>query len=196
MRESLLTTVMAAAVVLVIATSSTIAMNKQRTIRKWTVCLLLAFFLLPAAVSSAEVTSYLLEITSGLAHTSGGIAGQGMGDVSIEGQFRLNIDPAINYAALEDVSLPPIDRNFDWSSLVGTINGIDIYVSSPDPIRLSDNYLAGTFDGSSAHLEGWVTQHAFDGISYNYIIDAEVIPEPAAMSLLAVGGLALIRRRK
>ena len=195
MRNSLLSAVMSAAVALAIGASSVITMNKQRTIRKWTVCLLLAFFLLPAAISSAAVTSYLLEITSGLAHTSGGLHGQGKGDVILEGQFRLNIDPAINYVALEDVSLTPI-VGFDWSSLVGTINGIDIDVSSPNPLHSIDNYLAGTFDGSSAHLEGLVADPFFDGYSYDCIIEAQVVPEPATLSLLAVGGVAMLRRRR
>ena len=79
-----------------------------------------------AAPSQAGTVSYLLEISSGLAHTSGGFSGHGMGDLAMQGMFRLNIDTATHSAALEDVSISFVDHpllpiHFDWDSLVGTI---------------------------------------------------------------------------
>jgi hypothetical protein len=176
---------------------------------KRTFCLSLVFVVLLAAKSNAGEVSYLLEISSGWATTSGGFVGGGMGDLNggemgdltIQGTFKLNIDSANNYAKLENIDIllvgtPSPDQpvGFDWSSLEGTINGNVISLSSPSSIHVRVNQLDGTFDGSSASLTGTVYEGSIDGYIYYSTINAT--PEPATLSLLALGGLALLKKRK
>ena len=151
---------------------------------KKTLWLSLILPLLLTARSNAEIISYLLEISSGVAHTSGGLDGNGFGDVVIQGTFKLNIDSEINYVALEDVniSLTPFGF-FDWSSLEGTISGTAISLSSPNPIAPSfPNQLEGTFDGSVANLEGRVADGFYDGYQYDCNISAYVVPKPGDLN--------------
>jgi len=153
-----------------------------------------------STVSNAQTTTYRLAIDSGLAHTSGGIGGGGIGDLTIQGTFRLHIDPATNDAAMEDIDIrfvghPTLPRTFDWSSLNGTINGANISLSSSSP-GFGVNLLTGTFDGSSAVLAGTVRDACPDCYQYSANISASVVPEPASLSLAAIGVVVGCRRRR
>ncbi len=133
------------------------------------------------AKSNAEMVPYLLEITSGVAHTSGGIHGGGVGDLSIQGRFKLNVDSAIGYAGLENVNITFVETPylplFDWSSLVGTISGTDVSLSALNVLGFYSR-LRGTFDGASAYLAGTVYDPVSDGYQYDCTISAAVIPGP------------------
>jgi len=160
----------------------------------WYSLSIFCIFILYPAPLNATIEPFYLEITSGIAHTSGGSDGGGIGDVPITGSFILNIDYDAHYAALQEIDISPYIHRFDWSSLVGSIYGTDIYLSSPNPIGIP-NYLSGTFDGTTAYLTGTISQPAYDGLQYDCDITA-VVPEPATICLLSLGGLALLRKRR
>ena len=138
-------------------------------------CFSLLLVVLLNANLKGETVSYLLEITDGLAHTSGGFSGTGRGDVIIDGTFKLHIDHGINYAALENVDIDLIVGDFDWSDLEGTINGTAISLSFTSPFNGLDHHLGGTFDGNTAFLQGTVRDEYYDGYQYDCEITAVVI---------------------
>ena len=172
-------------------------------------CMYSVSFLFVVESSEAELISYTLNISSGIAHTSGGFSGNGFGDIPIEGSFKLIVDDGGDYAALEDIdiSLEPLD--FDWNSLVGTLSGVDLYLVAPNPLAPPLDYvLHGTFDGSSASLTGVVYDSVYDGYQYNCSLEASVavipenvpIPEPSTFTILGIGIIVFLasawRRRR
>lgn len=171
--------------------------------KKITLFLLLMFILIALQTrSDGSIVSYTLDITSGLAHTSGGFNGEGIGDLLFDGSFNLIIDSAAGYADLEDIDItlngpyvPLGYKGFDWSLLEGTYNLGNLSLSS-DNLLFPDNNLSGTFDGETAFLQGIVYQDYYDGFIFDCTINAVVIPEPATLLLLGLGGLALRSRRK
>jgi hypothetical protein len=142
-----------------------------------------------------SVVSYTLDITSAGADTSGGYSGQGMGYVPFDGMFNLTINYATGYADLEDIDISLHPWGFDWSSLNGTYNLGTLYLSSPTTIG-PVNYLSGNFNGDTAFLQGTIYDDYYDGYQYDCTINAVVIPEPATLLLLGLGGLALLRKHR
>jgi hypothetical protein len=149
--------------------------------------------------SDGSIVSYTLDISSGGADTSGGFDGQGVGYMVFDGTFNLIINYDTGYADLEDIDISLSNSYhtcaFDWSSLNGTYNLGTLYLSSPTTIG-PVNYLSGNFDGDAAFLQGTVYQDFYDGYVYDCTINAEVIPEPATLLLLGLGGLTVLRSRK
>ena len=167
---------------------------------KTTFWLVFMVLVLPGARSNAETITYLLDISSGIAHYSGGFTGKTEGDAVIAGSFKLHLDFGINYAAFENIDITfdgysGILLGFDWRSLTGSISGTSIFLSSPNPLGGVDQ-LAGTFDGTTAELAGTLSDGAYDGFQYDCTISADVIPEPGTLSLLVIGGLAILRRKE
>ncbi len=138
-----------------------------------------------AASSSAEITTYVLTITSGTAVATGGFSGTDTINLTMQGSFKLLIDPATNFVDLEDIDISFVERpaypiGFDWSSLVGTIHGTSISVSSDWPLSSPGNQLnnlSGTFDGNTAVLSGFVHDIAYDGYTYECSFTAVVFTE-------------------
>ncbi len=149
------------------------------------VLLSLCVIVLLAAGSSAETSTYVLSITSGTAIARGGYSGTDVINRTMQGTFKLLIDAAANFADLEDVDIsfvghPRRPAGFDWSSLVGTIHGTSISVSSEWPLGSPGNQLnnlSGTFDGNTAVLSGFVHDIAFDGYEYECSFTAAVFTE-------------------
>ena len=71
----------------------------------WYSLLIFCIFILCPAPLNATIEPFYLEITSGIAHTSGGFFGSGRGDLPITGSFILNIDYDASYAALEEINI-------------------------------------------------------------------------------------------
>jgi hypothetical protein len=141
----------------------------------------IVFYILVALVcfvstqSDAQTVSHGLEITSGIAHTSGGIGGGGIGDLPVSGSFILNIDNITNAVSLRDIDITvnpsPLDLN--WNDLTGFLSGTFIYLSAPNPSpSFPDTVFQGTFDGNSLHLEGTYYEPCFDCYQYDFVIDA------------------------
>ena len=145
----------------------------------WVSCFCLALW---TPTMNAEVTPYLLEISSGLAHTSGGFGGGGYGDVTISGRFWLHVDAETNGVALEDVdiSLSPL-CGFDWNWLEGTLDRNEISLLSWNPLVGMHHGLAGSFDGSAALLSGTIYEGCYDGYQYDCYLTAAVAPGPGPL---------------
>lgn len=143
--------------------------------------------------TNADIISYVVNIDSGFADTSGGITGRGMGIVPISGSFKLNIDYDSNHAALEniDISLTPL--NFDWNRFTGIINGSSISLVAPTtrPAFPFDDTLQGTFNGSSGSLSGTIYERVYDGYQYDCHMTISQIPEPSTVALLGGGGMVI-----
>ncbi len=148
--------------------------------------------IVPQTRSDGAVFSYTLEITSGGAKTSGGISGNGVGYLKLNGRFKLTIDYNSGYADLEDIDIsfskPGYPLAFDWGSLEGTFNLGTLYLSSSNPVSGHDNYLLGNFDGDTAFLEGVVRDNLHDGYQYNCTINARVISAFTSNTPLYAGG--------
>jgi hypothetical protein len=142
--------------------------------------------------SYGNVVTYTLNITSGGANTSGGFTGNGIGYLSLKGRFNLIIDYDSGLADLEDINISfskPCTLN--WSALKGTFNLGNLYLSSPNPLNDVNNYLSGTFNGSTAFLHGGLCDGFVDGFGYDCNFTAVVIPaivSPSAVGEIVVWG--------
>jgi hypothetical protein len=128
--------------------------------------------------SGADIVSHTFTITSGIAHTSGGIHGGGLGDLPVSGNFKLDIDTVSNLVLLEniDVSVDPPPMDFNWDDLAGSITGTDLYLSTPyhDPAFLRTEF-RGTFDGQYLSLDGTYQEPCYDCYTYHFIIRATTV---------------------
>ena len=149
--------------------------------------------------ANADITAYTVNIDYGIAHTSGGFTGNGMGDLPITGSFNLYLDHDTNFAALWniDISLNPL--GFDWNNLRGTINGTSLYLVSPSPNPMfpDDNIFQGPFDGNSGSLTGTIHEPFVDMYQYDCSMNISTIPEPSSLAMVGmVSGVGLFIRRR
>lgn len=164
--------------------------------------LTLAATIIPAQ-SNADIMWAPMIIKSGEASTSGGFDGNGVGPLIIEGSFNLLINYDTGTVDFENFGITfvhplthqPHFSTFDWNSLEGTFNLGNLSLSSPAFLGLT-NELSGTFNGQTALLQGIVFDGAWDGYSYDCVIEAVIFPEPTTLSLLALGAMAAVRRKE
>jgi hypothetical protein len=124
--------------------------------------------------------SYTLNITSGVAHTTGGFDGAGMGDVPVSGAFRLHISGTS--AAMEDIAISDSPSMLDWNTLNGTLSGTTLSLFAPytDPTFPFDTDFLGSFSGTSLSMTGNYTDPIVDGFNYDYDISAVVVRDDDA----------------
>ena len=136
----------------------------------------------------------------------------------LEGQFQLVVDYDLGTAAFENVntiieeeilywhypddSFPPIFQQTDdlnelfllteLESTLVTSTGIDFQLIKNIPRHpQADIYLDLIFDGDMVHITGnWETP-ARDGPWYDLDATAQVVPEPATILFLSMGGLLM-----
>ena len=135
---------------------------------------------------------------------------------SIEGWFQLTVDFDAGVASFdqvdatiseeiffsdyygeEPISTDSLDVLFHMTELVSTkVNdtAIDFVFEKNIPtFPFADIHLSLTFVDNSVYLTGRFSEAAYDGNQYD--LDAVAVPEPATVCLLALGGLALLRKR-
>jgi hypothetical protein len=148
---------------------------------------------IPESAPAGIAMSYTLEITSGGAQTSGGISGNGAGNLTLGGRFRLTIDSDKDLANLEDINISflssgdPFYAHLNWGSLKGTFNGNAVYLSSPNPLNSNDNNLSGNFDGETVSLHGDIFDGMVDGYGYGCDFNAVVISQSSSHVLFYKG---------
>ncbi len=79
---------------------------------------------------------------------------------------------------------------FESALINGSQDGVDFEGYTIDSIALTINALS--FDYDADGIKGGQTSFSYDA---TYTIYGEAVPEPAALSLLVLGGLGLLRRR-
>lgn len=122
----------------------------------------------------------------------------------------LPTDPTID---LDLIRFTPVSVNlggadalgFDFPDFTGILNG-STYQGSADPCtfpRLQGmncmsmgpfGQLEATYDGQTLTLTGSDPNGFFEGFQYRIV--GQAVPEPGTLSLLALGGLGLLRRRQ
>jgi len=159
----------------------------------------------------------LYEISGGTLHANGGLTvgkdGQGtfhiIGDdalitassylqkanstleLDINGISAINVDGAVDLAGLLDIQFLATPNNGDWFPIIlndgtDTVNGI----------------FAGLPEGTQFHVPGapmpmWITYQAnFDGGTVGNDVAIKATPEPTTLTLLGLGALGLLRRRR
>jgi len=150
---------------------------------------------------SAGMLEYECVIDSGSAVVSGGFAGDPFIEiVPIAGSFSLVHDTATNGMNFVNTGIPPFFgyTSVDWDGLAGTFVAPNISLIG-EVSGFGDNTLAGSLAGTNVSLYGILGDGIHDGYQYECTIEATVVnvtPEPATLSLLAIGGIYLARRRK
>jgi hypothetical protein len=158
-------------------------------------------FVLAALLCSsltAGIVQYDCSIDSGFAIVSGGFGGDPFIEmVPIVGSFSLVHDTATNDMVFVNIDIPPFPfyTAVDWDGLEGTFDAPDISLVGAVP-GFPDNMLVGFLTGNNVFLVGILSDGHYDGYQYECTIEATVVPEPATLSLFALGGMCLRRRRK
>jgi hypothetical protein len=158
---------------------------------------------LPDADFTNDVNAGLsVTITPGLSVSGTGFSAFG-GDVGIVGEaLELFIDPS-SISSFTLTFNRPVDAfgadfidAFDTTGVGVTINGETIDTSALVPIATTTAFFGFSSDTSfdEVTFELPVTQ-GFEFFSVDNLVTG-VIPEPASLGLLSVGGLALLRRRR
>lgn len=148
--------------------------------------------------ANADITSYTVNIDYGIAHTSGGFDGDGIGDVPITGSFYLDIDYDTHSASLWNIDISLNPMGFDWNNLFGTIDGTTITLTNiyPHP-SFPNTEFQGTFDGNSGSLTGTIHEPFVDRYQYDCSMNISTIPEPSSIAMVGmVSGVGVFVRRR
>jgi len=150
----------------------------------------------PAAIVTS--TYEFLPEQSTLVQT-GGMSGHST-TYSVEGQFQLTVDFDAGIGSFDQVNATygdgySIGDLFNMTELVGTVVS-DMVIDFEGQTREFgfDIHLGLTFMNDSLHLTGGFVESLPDGCAYD--LDAIAVPEPVTVCLLALGGLALLRKQR
>jgi hypothetical protein len=119
--------------------------------------------------------------------------------VTVEGYCGKNGDATITIEAGSNMFIEGTGSSSSWKIDSGLGTNTDAYIDllGTGTLQVSTSITTSWYDSSirgNGVLDNWVmTTGTFDGEAVNIYT---AVPEPATMSLLAIGGLAIIRRRR
>jgi hypothetical protein len=154
-----------------------------------------------SGVATAKVQSVIETFTSSATLLKSDFDTINAADFSILEQQNFNLDPttgdAVEFTATLDVDYGIFDPGTIAKSDAGNISsGVwgDYVGAGNFTIDVKSSYLTGaTFDGSDGYFQGSTPNgEIYAKVIYNY----EIVPEPATLCLLGIGGMLLRRRRK
>ncbi len=168
--------------------------------------------LVGSAPATAVTNTYQFSPDQSSVHLSGGFGGWNETH-SIEGYFQMTVDYEALTASFDQVnaSLSPggeylseydLGTLFYMTELVGTV-AIDFLPGPPLIVfqgKTHENNGGTDYIDCLIAIDGslQLTGRFWDGFpdGFQYDLNAVAMPEPATLSLLAMGGLALLRRRR